>query len=100
MDKDTQAELLKQERVHDFVNSDAWRYVKEELLNHVKLFDSISTMNFSKLTPEQIALEAQSRANTVVTIMDWITRVEGIASTFNREVIQTPTENYFINLEE
>lgn len=65
--------------IADFVRSDGWNIAKRMLLEKVNLTDSLSSTIFEGKTAEQLALEIQSRANSVQIIREWLAQVEGTA---------------------
>jgi hypothetical protein len=90
MDYETQQALDKGEKLKNFVQSEVWQMVKEYLLEKLGTLNTIGTLDFNK-PPEQIVLEAQTRANTVKIIYQWITEVEGMAAQHadNQQVVVT-----------
>lgn len=98
LDKDTQKVMLEGQEIDNFTKSDAWNLVKEKLTSRLAAMDSLSTMDFTNKTETQIALEVQTRANTVMTIRQWIEEVEGTAEQFrvNKEMLLSHTEESLI----
>lgn len=74
--------------VADFVKSDGWGIAKRMLIEKINLTDSLSATIFDGKTSDQIALELQSRANSVQLIKEWLQEVEGTA---HQHESNTPT---------
>jgi len=81
LDKETQKVLSEGEKIRDGINSDFWRIIRGKLTDLINSQDSLSAMEFEGKSTEQKALEAESRANTVATLKQWLADIEGTAET-------------------
>ena len=86
LDKETQQILNEDRQVADFVKSSAWQTIKQRLIHKLEEMNAITAIDFKNKTAEQIAIEAEARANSVRTIFDWIQDVEG---TVNKNEMST-----------
>jgi hypothetical protein len=72
---DEKAHQKRNKAVWEFVDSDGWKYVKDDLIK--KINDLQSLMNVEGETPEQVMLDIKVRKNVIAILLEWIKDVEG-----------------------
>jgi len=77
LDKETQKMLSDGEKIADFVNSSAWKLVKDKLVNRLITLDSISSM--PTMDKDEFYVQAKIREGVVSIITEWIRDIEGDA---------------------
>lgn len=92
-DKDTSKILNDGLIIQDGIKSDFWGIIKADLLKKITEMNTLSLLDFSK-PAQQLILEAMTRANTVKTIFDWISEIEGKAQQYenNKPLVERPVD--------
>lgn len=82
IDKETQEQLIREEKIRDFVKSDAWNMIRDFMTSKLSLIESIENVETSNRPLEDIRLEIDGKRLTKYLILMWIAEVEGIADRY------------------
>lgn len=93
-DKDTSKIMQEGLEIKEGIKGVFWQIVKGDLLKRITELNTLSLLDFKK-TPEQVMIEAMTRANTVKIIFDWIKEIEDKALQYdnNKPLVERDEDN-------
>ena len=82
MDKAQNEHLKKNKEIYEFVGSDGWKHVRDNLMDKVNDLQSI--MNVTQGTPEEVKMDIAVRMATIELLTEWLSDVEGQSAQYEQ----------------
>jgi len=77
LDKDTQEEVKRSEKLNSLVRSRGWGEAKSMLMKKLASLDSITKFVEEGKTPEEMASDFKAQVSAIAIIQEWLADIEG-----------------------